>query len=824
METFWRDLRFTLRSLSRSPATTSWILLILAIGIGATTAILSVINAVLVVGLPYENPDRLVLLVSTEQQDADVEDLGVSHLDFVDWREQRSDAFSALAAYSSIRSFHLRAEGEIDRVRGEMITDGYFELLRIEPRLGRAFAREETEAGAAQRLVILSHDLWQSRFAGDETIVGSTMLLNDENHQVLGVMPPNFKGLTDNADLWIPLDRAGEVLGQHYLEMRQFRWLNAVGRLAPGYSVEQAASAMASVAASLARTYPDSNESVNIRLVTLADDWFGDLRMPLFALLGGALFVLLIACNNVANLLLARAATRQPEVAMRMALGAGRSRLLVQLLVESLVLALSGAGLGLLLANWTTELLVNASSAELGSFVEIGIEPGIVAVVVALALLSGLVFGLAPAWMQSRIHISATLRESGGPGTSGGVARRFGQRLLIIAQVALALVLLLSAGMMLRDFQRHLDRDLGFEANDLYTLRIDLKGERYATDEPVWNLVHELLENLQALPGVDAAALSGPAIPTDASFASYFTIEDRRDSQEDGVVVLPAHTVTPGFFSTLKIPLLQGRDFDFTDVGQTDWVVVVSQAMAERYWLGDSEIIGKRIKVGPRDSDFPWMTVVGLAGNVLHSGLTEAASPEHDIYVPMLQITPRMPPRINILTRPAAGLEAVSLAPVLRETVKKIAPDLPPYDGRIMRQRLGRQTSDRRFAILLTGLFAGLALLLAVLGIYSVVSYSVARRTREIGVRMAFGASRRSILGDVLFRSTALTLIGLLVGLLATVGIKHFLDRLFYDLSSVDAWAWLPTPILLLGVALLASLFPALRAAQINPRDALNFE
>jgi len=827
MESLWTELRFSFRTLGRNLGFTVVAVVTLGLGLGATSSILAVINAVLLSALPFDDPDRIALIHGTLRQEGGVEELPVSYRDFVDFQE-RTEVFEEMAIYSR-QTFNLVAGGEAEVVVGELASAGYFDLLGVGPVRGRVYTPEEDSVPGAHPLAVVSHDLWQRRFGEDPGLIGSTLTLSGNSYQVLGVMPPGFRGLTDEADVWVPMMMTQKVLGGHYLELRGFRVFSAAGRLAPGVSLEGAQAALERLARDLERQYPVLNENHGVRLEPLREAWFGELRPALLTILGAAGFVLLIACAGVACLLLVRATARQREMAIRSAMGASRGQLVRQLLTESAVLALLGGALGLLLAHWSTGLLVAASGVDFKTFVHVAVDPLVVAAMVLLALVSAGVAGLVPAWISSRVDLATTLKE-GSKGSAGAGRHRL-QAALVVAEVALALVLLVGAGLMARGFQKHRDADLGFRTGVL-TLRLDVREERFR-GWPVLDffaLARQMVERVGLAPGVRSVVLEGPGLPTDRWSIGYFNVEQSPDRLVEDVVFL-YHHVTPGYFELLDVPLLEGRTFTFDDKHnldkhnpETPFAVVVSESLARRFWPGGSAL-GKRIK---ETSNSPWLEIVGVVADVEHAGLRKESAPGHHIYLPLLQFPPREPATFNLLVRPEGG-DPASLEPLLREEVRKVDPGLPPYDVKTIERRLDDQAASDRFLVLLMALFALLALTLATTGIYGVIAYLARQREREIGIRMALGARRRDVLRLVVGQGVRMALAGVAVGVVATVVVIRLVRSFLYDVrvygvQTIDPLVLAGTALLLLAVVALASYVPARRSARIEPSRVLRIE
>lgn len=816
MRDLWQDIRYGARRLARTPGFTAAAVLTLALGIGATSSIFSLVRAVLLDALPYPDPERLVLVRGLMTRDAP-EDWPISWLDLQDVKSEQK-VFAGLAAVGDDMAFNLAGEGEAEHVVGEMAGDGYFELLGIRPAVGRTFRPDENRPPGEARVVLLGNDLWQRRFGGDPGVVGRTVRLNEQPYTVVGVLPAGFRGLTDEAEVWLPAGIAGATLGAHHVEMRRYRWLFAVARLAPGVSVERAQQEVDTILARLAQEYPEDNKGYSMRLTPLIDAWVGDLRPQLLVALGAAAFVLLIACTNVANLLLARAAGRQKEMSVRSALGAGRGRLVRQLLAESVVLSLLGCALGLLLAYWTMGFLARSGAIALRSFVDVRVDLLVAGVTVALALLCGAFFGLAPAFLATRLDLQAGLKEGALATTSAPGRRRF-QAALVIVEVGLALALLAGAGLMIKGFRQFVRTDLGLRPEGVLTMQLDLSGERYQGSDDYRAFARQLHERLTAIPGVESAGLEGPGIPTGEWYSASFSLEGRPELEP---VSLLRHHVSPGYFKALGIPLLQGRDLTLQDTHENGIpVVVISRAAAERFWPGQNAV-GKRLKPGPYDGPAPWFEVIGVVGNVNHRGLGGEVQSDPDLYMAIFQAPARSPTRVAILVHTTGSPEAL-VAPV-RQVVSELAPALTAFDVRTMEQRLAAQTTRGSSLVRLMTVLAGIALLLAMIGIYGLLSYSVTQRVREIGVRMALGADRGRVVGMIVRGALVLIVAGLALGFVAVLLLNRFLTSLLYGVDPSDPGTLLATALLLLGVALAACSIPALQATRISPVSALRSE
>jgi predicted permease len=813
METLLRDIRFGLRQLVRHRSFSVAALLALTLGIGATSAMFSVVDAVLLNELPYKDPDRLVVITGTADEEGETVDWPISQMDFDDIREQ-SRSFADMSVYTNL-AYNLESgeAQESERLEGELVSASYFGLLGVVPAVGRFFSPEEDREPFEDYVVVLGHHVWTRRFGSDPALVGSLLDLNGERYRVIGVGPAGFRGLTDKADLWIPSKLPPKPF---YLTNRRLRWMTVVARLQPGTSRDQAQEELTRLASHLAREYPEMNTGIGMRATDLREHWFGELRRGLILLTVGACLLLLIACINVANLLLTRAMADQRAHAIRMALGADRKRLLRQLITQSILLSLIGATLGLLLAWWGTPALIAASGVELQSFLQISAGPTVIAAILGIALLCGIVFGMVPVWITYQTNLSDSLTRAGYQ-PRRGLGRQAFQNAVVVAQVALALILSTAAGLMARDFQKTLSQNLGFQPGGVLTFRIDMRGPAYAENEPVIQLVRTYLDRLATVPGVASVEIAGPTLPTDGWTGAYFTFEDHASDAPDGTYPAVGHSVSPGYFELLGVPLLQGSGFTLQD-GEA-YGVIVSRSLADEHWPGQSPL-GKRLKNGTRDDGKPWLPVQGVVADVRHQGFQGDEQPAPDLYLPILR-HPWRPLNVGFLVRPAEGVAPQGLINALRQEMKAIAPDLPMYDVATLEERLVQQTDKSRFQILLISLFTVVALVMAAVGIYGVVAFSVAQRTREIAIRMSLGADRGRILRMVVGRGALLAGIGLALGLTAILLLSRQLVSLLHETSATDPLVLGGTTLVLFLVTLAANYFPARRAARLEPLTGL---
>jgi putative ABC transport system permease protein len=825
MDNLWQDLRYGIRMLLRSPGFTLVGVLALALGIGANTAIFSVVNAVLLRPLPYPDPDRLVLL-SENFSRLGLNRISVSAPEFIDYRD-RSQSFERVAAYKYL-NFNLTGVDEPERILGASVSAGLFTLLGINPSRGRAFLPEEDQPGG-HPVVVLSHGLWQRRFGADPSVVGKTLRLNGNHMTVVGIMPPGFQ-FPAQAELWAPI-----VFNDDALRQRQSRSLRVIARLKPDVTLKQAQAEMSTFARQLTQQYPDiylESNGWSITLTPLREQMVGNLRTTLLVLLGAVGFVLLIACANVANLLLARAAARQKEIAIRTALGAGRRRLVRQLLTESVLLALVGGTLGLLLALWGIDLLAALRPPGIPALVKISVDAPVLAFTILTSLLTGILFGLAPALAASKLDLNESLKE-GGRGAAGSRGRHRLGSILVISEVALALVLLIGAGLLIKGFLRLRSVDPGFNPKNVLVTWTVLSPSKYPDRTQVADFYQTLLARIEALPGVQFVGATND-LPLSGDNSSWgFTTEAHPRPAPGEVLEANYRVASPNYFRAMGISLVRGRFFTEFDNESAPGAVIINETMARRFW-SDEDPIGKRMKLGSPDPqhtwDGLWLTIVGVVGDVKHFGLAADARPE--MYVTYLQNPWRGLPAapymtvvwrgVSLVVRVAA--EPTALAAAVRRAVWSVDKDQPVFGVNTIEQVLSNSVAQRRFTMLLLSLFAALALVLAALGIYGVMSYAVTQRTREIGIRMSLGAQPSDALRLVLKQGLGLALVGVGIGLAAAFTLTRVLSGLLYSVSATDPATFAGISLLLAAVALLACYIPARRATRVDPMVALRYE
>ncbi len=802
MTTLIHDLRFGMRSLLRSPTFSLVAILTLALGIGANTAIFTVVNAVLLRPLPYAQPDQLVMVWQDMRAQGGPAREWASPGNVADWKS--SGLFQGLAAVQGWQPT-LTGAGDAEPLFGEQVTAEYFDVLGIRPAIGRAFSASDDVPNAA-RVVVLGHGLWQRRFGGDEAILGRSITLGGESHEVVGVMPATFRpAIVTAAELWRPrrLNLVSPARGAVILRV--------IARLPAGSTIDQTAAGARTLAADLERAHPEWNSRVGITLESLHQQVVGDIQQGLLMLSGAVGFVLLIACANVANLLLARATARSREVAVRHALGAGRGRLIRQLLTESLLLSAIGGGMGLLLGTWGVDALVSVAPEGAPRVSEIRLDGAAFAFAAVLTVLTSIIFGLLPALQTSRGEGSHGLREEA-RGTPAAATRRT-RRGIIVLEVASALVLLVAAGLLMRTFATLRTFDLGFNPDRVLVAAVNPPRVNYASPERQIAFYDRLLERASSLPGVERAALSS-IVPLGGDSDMSLLIEGKPlpkpGEPEDAAWY---RIVSADYFATMGIPLTRGRNFDAREAAPA---VIVSEASARRFW-GDADPLGRRLRFSAA-ADEPWFTVVGVAGEVLMRGARGESRSE--IYLPYWQF-PEL--GTNIVLKTIDANPDALVAP-LRQAVREIDPDVPLASVAPMTRLVQASIDQPRFLAMLVGAFAALALALAAVGIYGLIAFSVAQRTREIGVRMALGASRRDVFVLVLGEGLRMTAVGVLIGAAAALAVGASLSSLLFGVAPFDPWTFGATTLVLVLTAAIASIVPARRAASVDPMVALRAE
>ena len=821
LESTGQDLYYGMRSLKKAPSFAAVAILTLALGIGANTAIFSVVNGVLLSPLPYRDPARIVCLF---EKKPNFENGSISYLNFLDW-QRMNRTFAALAAYRST-GFNLTGAGEPEHLHGEMISAGFFEILGVSPVLGRTFNKEEDMRGG-NPVVMISERLWRRKFGATPDIAGKRLTVDGEGRTVVGVVPDsfslrmqNFQGDTELNELYTPI---GELNDPNFNQNRGAGWgMNAIGRLKPGVTLKQAREDMERVSRQLTAMYPefDSNQTAN--LVPLKEEIVGEMRPVLLILLGAVGFVLLICCVNVANLLLARSTARRREFAIRVAMGAGRMRMTRQLLTESMLLAMTGGGLGLLLARFATVAAVAAAPRSIPRAEEIGLDYRVLLFTFLTAAVAGMVFGLAPALKTSRISLAGTLKETG---RSLAGVRSNTYRIFVVLEMAMALVLLVGAGLMVRTLAVLWGVDPGFNPHGVLTFEVSPQASlKQKAPAAIRNFFREVHKEVASAPGVEATALSWAATPMGGDTESRFWFTGRpKPIGKNNMPMALFYIVEPEYFRTLRITLKRGRLFSEQDNENEAPVIVIDESLAEKYFHG-REAIGQYVDLEEESK----RRIVGIVSHVNQWGLaSDAASTLHaQIYTPVAQ-TPekdwggvaegaRFYVRGKVPGQPKFS--------VLRERLLKLNKGLVSFGNEQMDEEVARSIANKRFAMTLLACFAGLALLLASVGIYGVLSYLVGQRTQEIGVRVALGAGRLDVLRMVLNDGARMTALGIGIGVSAALAMTRLMSSMLFGVKATDPLTFVMVAILLCSIALLACYVPARRATKIDPMKALRVE
>jgi putative ABC transport system permease protein len=803
LENTLRDVSYSVRVLLKNYAFTIVVVLTLALGIGANTAIFSFANGILLRPLPYPQSDRLAVIEETAVKRGE-EFMPVSYPNFLDWREQNT-VFEDIAVYFGTSRFGLSGAGEPVELRGSRISQGTFEILRVAPQLGRTFTADEDRPDQ-DAVVIIGYDLWQRNFGGDPNILGQKIVLSNRPRTIIGVMPRGFR-FPDISELWVPLALTTQTF------TRTDHGLYGIARLKDGKTFAEAQAEMHTIAARIEQANPVTNEGLGVRVTSLHDNLAGDYRDALLILLGVVGCVLLVACVNVANLMLARATARQKEFALRAALGASRWRIVRQLLIESLLLAVVGGALGFALSLWALKLLLNAIPVQLPFWMNFGIDLRVLVFTLGITLLTGLIFGAVPALQTSRVDLNDTLKE-GGRGATGfrGRSRSF----LVVTEIALSLVLLVGAGLMIQSFLRLRQVNIGVDAKNVLTATVLLPRAKYRTPEQRSTFFKQLVERVRHLPGVQSAGATATLPLHGNNWGRSLTVEGYPVLSVGQAPSIQHTVVTPDYFRTMGITLLAGRDFADTDTADAPKVTIVDERLARHYWpSGDA--VGKRVRFGPPEDNEPWHTIVGVVRAVRHQRMQEDT--DESVYLPHLEIP------IGSLTLVArTTADPHDLSGAIRREVAQLDRDQPVSEISTMEEVVAESIWQPRLYAALFVVFAGGALVLALIGIYGVMAFLVQTRTHEIGVRMALGATARDVFKLIVGRGMKLTVFGIVIGVAGAIGLTRLMHSLLFNTSATDPFIFLLISVLLSLAAFLACYLPARRAAKVDPLIALRYE
>jgi putative ABC transport system permease protein len=821
VSTLWQDIRYGARMLLKNPGVTIIVIIALALGIGANTAIFSVVNTVLLRPLPYHESERLVFL---NEKSPVLDEMSISYPNFTDWRNH-NQSFEKIGVYNRA-SYNLTGVGEAERIVTGQVSADLFSVLRVNALHGRVFTNEEDKPGGPP-VVVLSYPLWQRRFGGQTSILNQPITLNNKSYTVVGIMPESYL-YPSRVEMWVPV---GQLSDQPSWQSRgNHPGLYGVARLKPGVTFEQAEADMNNVAANLEKQYPDTNTATRVRMRPLIEIFVSDVRRALWVIFGAVFFVLFIACANIANLLLARATARKKEMAIRTAVGASRWRIARQLLTESILLSLIGGGIGLVLARWGVDLILYMSPNAIPRSREIGLDWTVLAFTVGVSFLTGILFGLLPAIQAGEVDVHETLKETG-RGVSG---RHWLRSSLVVVEVATTLVLLIAAGLMIRSFYLLQKVNPGFSDEHLTSFSVSLPQKKYATEEQQASFYNRLLENIRALPGVESAAAASGLPLGNNGWQTSFVIDGQPVPPREQIPLMEACLVTPDYFKAMNIPVLRGRVFtdrddrshlagrDLSKLNENQRAIaglnsiVIDEEFAKRYWPNEDPV-GKRVRLGT-ENDAPRLEVLGVVGRVKMESLNQNSDRVQG-YFPYNQTPDNS---MTVIIKGAA--DPNQLISSVRGAIKEIDPDQPIYSVRTMNEIRAESVAGERLNLTLLSLFAGIALVLAIVGIYGVMSYSVTQRTHEIGIRMAIGARPRDVFKMVLAQGMKLALIGVVLGLGFAFALTRLMETMLFGVEPTDKLTFAAISIMLITVALLACYLPGRRATKVEPTISLRYE
>ncbi len=812
MNTFFRDLRYSLRLLLRSPAFTAVAVFSIALGIGANTTVFSVINAVLLKSLPYKDPSSLVLVWGDSRtQETNRKHNQVSATDVADLRAQ-SNSFEDIATYTGWFPI-MSGENEAERIPAIQVGDGFFKIMKGEPVLGRVFTAEEQEDGK-DFVIVLGHGLWQRRFGADPNIVGKSILLNGRPYNVVGVMGPDFHPLP--ATLVAPEGQFYRPVAETYDDTaRDERHLRAIARLKPGATIEQAQSELNLIAQRIEQQHPQTNHGYGVAVVSITDEIVGGIRPTLWLIFGAVIFVLLVACANVANLLLARSTVRYKEITIRSAIGAARGQLVRQLLTESLLLSFLGGALGLLFAIWGTGVVASAGAKINPMFQNAQVDWRVLGFTFAISIITGLIFGLAPALQISKPNLAESLKEAG-RGSGSSAHRNRLRSVLVVSEIAMTLVLLVCAGLLIRTVMRLRNVDTGFNSQNILAMSIGLPAIKYPKPENQVAFYTEVTERIAALPGVKAAGITS-VLPLSANFDGRGLVVEDQPKPRGEEITVDLYVTTPGYLRAMDIEALKGRTLTDQDGGDAFKVALINQTMASQLWP-NQDPLGKRIKFpGSEKNPQPWRTVVGVVNDVAQYALDQ--KPPMQIYLPHAQF----PTSFNSIVVKTED-DPTAMTGAIRREIVAVDKDQAVFNVTTLEELMGESIQTRRFFMILLLVFAALALVLAAVGIYGVMSYVASQRTHEIGIRMALGAQAQDVLKLIIGNGMILTLIGVALGLAGAFALTRVMAGLLFGVTATDTGTFVAVSVGLIAVALLACYLPARRATKVDPLVALRYE
>jgi putative ABC transport system permease protein len=818
MESLLKDLRYGIRGLLKRPGFTLVALITLALGIGANTAIFSVVNAVVLRPLPYSEPDRLLTLWETMPGS---DRRSVAPGNFYDWRTQNKTFQDMAAAFYA--NFNLTSDGEPERIDGATTTSNLMTILGASAQLGRTFQADDDDH-QDRHIALVSDGLWKRRFGSDPNLIGRSIMIDEIPHTVVGVMAKGFQ-YPSRSDLWVlgrnrsavPWSLIAQVPNNDWAHERDAHFISVIGRLKPGVTLSQAQSDIAGIAGRLEREFPKTNGGLGSNVVPLHAQVVGDVRSVLFILLGAVGFVLLIACTNVANLMLARAGQRDREIAIRTAVGASRIRLIRQLLTESLLLSIAGGVAGLLVSIWAVDLFVKLSPGDIPRLNEASVDLRLLGFTLLVSLLTGVGFGLLPAFQATRTNLNSSLKEGGAKATDSR-SRRVARNALVVTEIALAQVLLVGAALLAISYMQVSRINPGFNPERVLTAKIAPSRQKYPDAKSRAMFYTAVMERLQNLPGVERAGMVMSLPLTGSSMNRGFRAEGRPEPKPDENVTMDFQIVSPGYFATMEIPIKRGRGLTETDTETTERVIVINETMARQYWPNEDPV-GKRLAVGESSKETSWRTIVGVVADNRHASLSEFPVPTAFIaYRQDLESWPRMGFVIKAKTDPASLVSAV------KKEIASVDRGQPAYAVEPMNKLLQTSVAQRKFIMTLLGSLSGVALVLAMVGIYGVISFSVSERTQEIGIRMALGARAVDVLRMVLSQGMGVALVGIGIGLLAAFALTRLLTSLLFEVSATDLRTFSIVAAMLAAVALLACYIPARRATKVDPLEALRYE